>query len=156
MSYSHERLLDRAETPEVIIYTAYPVSFGTTRNSAPTLYGGWLSHSEGRDLYYAPFGFVIDSVKSKGSRMPSQEWKQVSERAWATTPDDEGVYGRVYAEKASDGVYEYWAMSCVEGDVPCDPLETAEVMLSLAEAQELVESHLLQGPSNDTASTPSV
>jgi len=88
--------------------------------------------------------------------MPTQEWKQVSQNVWTTTPDDEGVYGRVYTEKASDGVQEYWAMTCVEGDVPCDPLETAEVALSLADAQELVESALVPTSSNNAASTPSI
>ena len=72
-----------------------------------------------------------------------QEWKQVSQNVWTTTRDDEGVYGRVYRGKASDGVQEYWAMTCVEGDIPSDPLETAKVALSLEGAQEFVESALI-------------
>ena len=98
----------------------------------------------------------MDSVEPRESRMPTQEWKQVSQNAWTTTPDDEGVYGRVYTEKASDGVQEYLAMTCVEDDVPCGPLETAEVALSLADTQELVESALVPTSSNNAASTPSI
>jgi hypothetical protein len=80
--------------------------------------------------------------------MPTQEWTQISGNVWTTAPDDEGVYGRVYTENGSDGVQEYWAMTCVDGDVPCDPLETAEVYLSLEDAQDFVEAALFTTSNN--------
>lgn len=33
-------------------------------------------------------------------------------------------------------------MTCLEGDVPCDPMETAEVFLTLEDAQDTVEKAL--------------
>lgn len=80
--------------------------------------------------------------------MSKQEWKQVGTNVWKTDADSDGVYGRIFMDKASDGVEEFWGMTCVDRDIPCDPLETAEVHLSLEEAQDYVEKAFLPSPAS--------
>lgn len=88
--------------------------------------------------------------------MSAQEWKQTKENVWTTAPDEDGVYGRVYSEKGSDGVQEYWAMTCVDDNIPCDPMETAEVEMSLEAAKELVESAMRPEASHTVSRVPGI
>ncbi len=76
-------------------------------------------------------------------------WIQLNKNHWRTNAMENGLYGHVVLEKASDGVDEYWAHTYLQDhDIPAGPHEIGEVWIDLESAQKDAEDHLREEWSN--------
>ena len=74
--------------------------------------------------------------------MGNSKWKQIHSNLWVTMNNEAGIYGRIYSEKAEDGIIEYWYMTCISGDLSCEPIDTAMLTTIFEDACAIVETAL--------------